>query len=209
MQIVFENANFVVANKKSGWLTIPGRFGDKDPRPCLGLELQKTVGSQIWPVHRLDFEVSGLVLFAKTAEAHKVANKAFETQQIKKTYEALTEGSAPNEQNFRWESKLLRGKKRAYEHAAGKTSITVAQFVGVKNGNLNWSLHPLTGRPHQLRVHLAQHGFPILGDSLYGSKYAFAKDSIALRAIRLEFSHCPELLNLGLPESLNESGLEI
>ncbi|HMN69804.1 MAG TPA: pseudouridine synthase, partial [Bdellovibrionales bacterium] len=72
MNIVFENENLIAVDKPHGWLTTPARSAD-DPRPCLGRELQAAVGSQVYPVHRLDFEVGGLVLFARTAQAHRVA----------------------------------------------------------------------------------------------------------------------------------------
>jgi len=200
MKIVFENAHFVVVDKASGWLTIPGRFAEKDERPCLGLKLQEKMGQQIWPVHRLDFEVSGLVVFAKTAVAHKAANSVFEDRSVSKTYIALTEGALSSETIFEWRSKLLRGKKRSYEHELGKLAITKAECLGsTADGYLNWKLLPLTGRSHQLRVHLAQHGYPIVGDKLYGSTRAFNENAIALRAVKLDFTNCAELKAFDLP----------
>ncbi|MBS1983183.1 MAG: RNA pseudouridine synthase, partial [Bdellovibrionales bacterium] len=72
MKIVFENPHFLAADKAPGWLSVPSRLGADDARPCVGRELEKTHG-RVWPVHRLDLEVSGLILFARNAEAHRAA----------------------------------------------------------------------------------------------------------------------------------------
>ena len=65
LKIVFENPRFLVVDKPSGWLSVPGRQGEADPRPCLSRELRAR--GQVFPVHRLDEEVSGLILFARDA----------------------------------------------------------------------------------------------------------------------------------------------
>ena len=77
MNRIFENEALIVVDKPVNWLTTPAREAD-DPRPCLGRRLQDELGFRIFPVHRLDFEVSGLVLFAKTAAAHRLAQAWFE-----------------------------------------------------------------------------------------------------------------------------------
>lgn len=209
--IIFENEAFLIADKASGVLTVPSRFEKDDSRPCLGRLLEASQKIRLWPVHRLDFEVSGLVLFAKNATAHRVANHAFENRLVKKTYAATTEiaagSTAPKPQSrFEWRSKLLRGKRRSYEHVAGKEAITHAICLGPKVGtpeNLEWRLEPVTGRPHQLRVHLTQAGFPIVGDLLYGAqKPATTADTIELKAITLDFTNAPELVSLGLPAQI-------
>ena len=64
--VLFENENFIAVDKKSGVLSVPSRMGKEDPRPVLGLELQETLKKQIFPVHRLDFEVSGMSKNDKT-----------------------------------------------------------------------------------------------------------------------------------------------
>ena len=205
--IIFENKDFIVLNKPSGVLSVPSRMGQDDPRPCLGIDLQKAKGLQIFPVHRLDFEVSGLTLFATNPKAHTQANSWFEHKLVTKVYQALTEGSAqPEYEPFKktlWKSKLLRGKKRAYESPAGKIALTEALFLGLlKNDmSLKWELYPLTGRPHQLRSELSKRGFPILGDELYGSKKPFEPKAIALRATQLHFPKDAEE-NFKLPKVL-------
>lgn len=215
---VFENEHFFVADKPSGFLTTPSRFADEDGRRCLGTELQDQLGLQIYPVHRLDFEVSGLVLFAKDPEGHKAANAWFETKQVQKFYKALTTSQSfahipanvnnkrqaltltPG-QEFIWESRQLRGKRRAYENPQGKPCLTRARFEEVTvSGFLKWELEPVTGRPHQLRFDLSRHGFPIVGDALYGSIVELPEaNSIKLRSYRMDFARCKDAPKWGLP----------
>jgi tRNA pseudouridine32 synthase / 23S rRNA pseudouridine746 synthase len=193
----------VIINKEAGVLSVPSRMPDSDPRPVAGRFLQDQLGIQIFPVHRIDFEVSGILMFAKTKQAHTVANSWFENKLVKKTYRALTTGEVPQAKEFEWKSKILRGKKRAYESPVGKMSITLAKCLGTQEGSkyLRWELNPVTGRSHQLRFDLARHGFPIVGDGLYGSLAEFtAKDAIALHAQSILF---PEVAKeWGLPQSL-------
>ncbi len=218
IQIVFENSHFVICDKPAGVLSTPSRLGAEDERNCLGIALQKQLGLQIYPVHRLDFEVSGLVMYAKSAEAHRKANAWFEHKTVSKTYRALTTAQdfshIPDNvkntrekftvvagQKFEWKSRILRGKRRAFESPEGKDSLTLAEYLGTNgNGYLQWDLQPVTGRSHQLRFDLSRHGFPIVGDVLYGSKVpGESKDAIALRAYKIDFSKAPGAQELQLP----------
>ncbi len=193
-KIVYDNSILVVVDKSSGVLSTPSRFEKEDTRVCVGRELEKDFGHQIYPVHRLDFEVSGLIVFAKTPDSHRVLNKAFEEHLVNKTYHALSTPGSLSEwnigQEYIWKAKILRGKKRAYPHDAGKESVTHAKFLGEKlfenSPVLEWELSPKTGRPHQLRWEMFRHEMPILGDKLYGSVVNLNGDSICLRAFRLE-----------------------
>ena len=211
---VFENEFFCVVDKPSGWLTVPSRQGAKDLRRCLLIEIcrEKKI-KQLWPVHRLDFEVSGLVLFAKNPEAHRAANHWFEDRFVQKTYEALTSGETTMKPgaSIEWTSKILRGKKRAYESEHGKQAITKATFVEKKpfkdKEYLFWNLNPLTGRAHQLRFHLVKAGFPILGDKLYGSTDELAENVIALRAVHLDFTKCEDASKFQMPDTVAATGL--
>ena len=190
-------------------------MGRADPRPVVGIALEKQLGQKIWPVHRLDEEVSGLLVFAFSAEAHRAANNWFESHQIRKIYEALTR-DATNEftnpaQTQTWTCKLMRGKKRAYEASFGKDCITSAMYkeqypygnrtVGV------WHLEPHTGRSHQLRFEMARHGMPILGDVLYGSPDLWEETGIALRSVLLDFTECPRHIEFELPGILSLSSV--
>lgn len=210
IKVVFENQNLVALDKPGGVLAVPSRMQEKDTRPVLGLILQQELGIQIFPVHRLDFEVSGLILYAKNSESHKVMNRWFENHTVLKTYQALSErtnAAPPNEgDRFEWKCKLLRGKKRAYESPAGKVSITLAEVLRVTETQIQWSLNPVTGRSHQLRYELYRHESPIVGDDLYGAKSSYLGEGIALRCVKMKFPE-QEAEKIGLPPCLEVPGL--
>lgn len=199
---VFENENLIVVDKDHGVLTVPARDRE-DPRPCLGLELQRVCGEQIYPVHRLDFEVSGLVVFAKNPRAHTVAQKWFEETAVEKLYSALSRRGpgAPFAEWQDWKSRLVRGKRRSFRAEHGKPSHTRARVVDAQEDLWRWELLAVTGRPHQLRVEMYSHGHPILGDTLYSGEAGSSANKIALRAARLDFSKFEE--RLGLPDTLS------
>jgi len=194
VKIIFENNDFVVCDKPAMTLSTPDRF--QTDRPCLGLALQDQLGMQIFPVHRLDFEVSGLIIYAKNAQAHKASQNWFAHKKIKKTYEALTmtqnfdhwPQNLPTVRDqinfqalktFEWQMRIKRGKKRSFESPHGDLSITQAQMLEsievvtlnkTQQNILRWRLNPITGRSHQLRLELSRHGFPIIQDTLYGGR---------------------------------------
>jgi tRNA pseudouridine32 synthase/23S rRNA pseudouridine746 synthase len=208
---VFENEHFIALDKPSMWLSTPSRMGEKDPRPCVGSSLQRELGHQIYPIHRLDYEVSGLILFAKTKQGQQVASDAFEAHLIEKTYQAIS--FAPSESEFKsgyeseWKSRISKGKKRAYSDPNGKECLTLASVVRVDGDHIFWKLRPKTGRPHQLRFELYNHKSPILGDVLYGSQQNWPK-GIALRAVSIKIESNIDLAKLGWPITLNVSDLE-
>lgn len=207
IQKLFESADVLVVDKPAGWLSVPSRFGAKDPRPCVQIELSKAGAEKLWPVHRLDEDVSGVLVFARNAAVHRTLCDAFESRQAVKTYEAWTavpavpSGVDPG-QEFSWASKLVRGKKRTFEAPHGKEALTQATYSGpieTPFGRLGlWRLQPKTGRSHQLRVHLMKAGFPIVGDTLYGGASPFLAGAIALRHVRLELPGLPAFEVAGL-----------
>jgi tRNA pseudouridine32 synthase/23S rRNA pseudouridine746 synthase len=205
--IFLETEWLLVVDKPHGWLTTPARLAD-DPRPCLGRNLQTQVGSQIFPVHRLDFEVSGLTLWAKDANSHRRAQEWFERSQVRKLYEAFSrQGPAHVSEWMEWKSKLARGKKRAFIAPHGKPSITRARTIARESGLVKWELVAVTGRPHQLRFEMFHRGFPIMGDTLYGGEDVGRPEWLALRAIELDLSGLPETDRLGLPPVLRTTPL--
>lgn len=208
-KILLQNDHAVLVDKPAQWLSIPGRSAE-DQRPVLGKYLEQTLAKKIYPVHRLDAEVSGLILYALTPDFHKSANLIFENKTVQKTYQAFSEW-----QNFephkkmKWTCKIFRGKKRAFEAPHGKESITEAEVVASSHlpgqQYLEWRLQPITGRSHQLRFELARHKASILGDTLYGAKQPWKEPGIALRAIQIDFpkdfaSHwsLPEMITTSL-----------
>jgi len=107
-----------VVDKAAMVLSVPGRMGEEDDRPVLGRILEKDLGMTLYPVHRLDFEVQGLIMYAKTPAAHRAGNGWFENKIVSKKYSALTLApTADHPQEFQtgvaleWKCRLLRGKK--------------------------------------------------------------------------------------------------
>ena len=195
----------VVVYKPAGMLSVPAR--DKnDPRQVLGTILEDDLQQQIFPVHRLDYEVSGIMLYALNATSHKILSLAFEHQEISKHYFALAENHEQEVGLQEWKSLLLKGKKRTYEASYGKPSLTHATLIKnlqKENHQVSlWNLSPLTGRSHQLRYEMMKHNHPILGDKLYGSTISYKDQKIALLSYKISLSHKLTLAPLYLPPFL-------
>jgi tRNA pseudouridine32 synthase / 23S rRNA pseudouridine746 synthase len=223
IQIVFQNKNFIVCNKPAEVLSVPAREKN-DPRPCLGIALQNEFETQIFPVHRLDFETSGLIMYALNAQSHKISQDWFLKKTIHKHYQAMTCFQNFNhwpanietdrsvieanvELTAHWRTQMQRGKRRSFESKHGEWAETEARMIEVRQGHILWQLDPITGKPHQLRFELSRRGFPILGDGLYGSRESFTGPGIALRAVRLNLLDIEN--RLGLPDSFDVEGFSI
>ena len=197
LQLIHEDADLLVLDKPAGLLCVPGRGADK--QDCLSARAM-----QRWPdalvVHRLDMATSGLVLMARGAAMQRALSQAFATQQVDKRYEALVDGLLPEADGEEGWSQIdapiaadwPRRPLRVIDVASGKPSSTrwrVLQRLPAQNAT-HLLLAPLTGRTHQLRVHLAHIGHPILGDALYGSEAVQARSPrLLLHATELAFAH--------------------
>ena len=164
--IVFEDDNLVALNKPSGLLSIPDREGKE---PSLKTYLKDYYGD-IFTVHRLDRDTSGLIIFAKNAEAHKHLSIQFESRKTVKIYQGLVIGMLPKEQDTIIapiaENTVRRGVMLI--HRRGKEAITDYQLLeSFKQFSwVQFQIH--TGRTHQIRVHAKEIGNPIVCDSVYG-----------------------------------------
>lgn len=207
--IVFENRDLVVIDKPSGLLSVPGRGEDK--QDCALTRIQTIVPSAL-VVHRLDMATSGLLVFAKGARMQRALSQAFQNRETTKYYRAAVIGQPALTSND-WqtiEAPLIvdwpnRPKSKVC-FETGKASTThwrVSASALTPQGSLaNWrpstewpmtavDLHPITGRSHQLRVHLASVGFPIAGDALYGpTDNATRAPRLLLHATQLALT-CP------------------
>ncbi|HUD35028.1 MAG TPA: RluA family pseudouridine synthase [Variovorax sp.] len=170
-----EDAHLLVLEKPAGLLCVPGRGVDK--QDCLSARaLVRWPGARI--VHRLDMATSGLVLMARDAATQRALGDAFADREVDKHYEAIVDGvpvaTAPDAAGWStidapiapdWPRRPLR-----VIDAAGKPSLTRWRVLEAwpERRASRLLLKPLTGRTHQLRVHLASIGHPILGDALYG-----------------------------------------
>ncbi|HRK02138.1 MAG TPA: RNA pseudouridine synthase [Oligoflexia bacterium] len=215
LKIVFENENVVLVDKPAGWLSRPSRFGLRDERPCVSSELAKT-RSELWVVHRLDIDVSGLLLFAKNKSSHRALSQAWEAHEVQKKYHALAHrlvAATTVEPEIgeleTWEHLIAEGKRRSFLAEHGKKAITRAICVKVENRVHHWLLEPVTGRRHQLRVQMVARGFVILGDVLYGGANEQWKSGIALRAVRLDFKKLDLSKDLKIPDHFEIESLSL
>jgi tRNA pseudouridine32 synthase/23S rRNA pseudouridine746 synthase len=205
-KLVFENEHFLIVDKNALVLSVPARENENDPRPVLGRILEADFKQTLFPVHRLDYEVQGLIMFARNPAAHKAGNAWFEKKEVTKTYCALsvalngTPDTLKPNVLYEWKCRLLRGKKRAYESPHGKDSHTKAVIKKIESGVFHWELNPITGRSHQLRFELFRHGHPILGDELYSSDKKFNQEGIALRAFIIDLRLATNVSKFLLPE---------
>ncbi len=196
LEAVFEDADLLVLEKPSGLLCVPGRGADK--LDCLSRRADAR-----WPgalvVHRLDQATSGLVVMARNPATQRLLSAAFAERRVQKRYQAIVQGSPQDLTqtdgaggwhtidlpiDADWERRPMR-----IVDAAGKASQTEWRVLGpgACAASTRLELAPLTGRTHQLRVHLAAIGHPILGDALYGDAANAAR--LALHATRLAFDH--------------------
>ncbi len=216
--ILQEDENLVVINKPAGLLTIPGR----DPKEISLKQLLKQHYGNIFTVHRLDKETSGLVVFAKNEESHKALSQLFEARETIKIYKGLVMGS-PSQKNGVInepiaEHPVKKGLMTVYKK--GKESIT--EYEVEEGFRLFTWMHfrILTGRTHQIRVHMKHLGHPIVCDELYGDgkpvfissikkkNYNLSKEEeaerpilsrLALHATRLEFQLGEKVYQLEAP----------
>ncbi|MCM8534240.1 MAG: RluA family pseudouridine synthase [Lentisphaeraceae bacterium] len=193
MKVLYDEETFVVVEKASGFLSVPGRGEDKfdsvASRVCTMYE-----GCIVQPaVHRLDMDTSGLLVLAKTKEVHRALSIQFQDRKVSKKYIALIEGvleedSGEIELPFRLD--VDNRPHQIYDPVHGKMGLTRWTRIGVEGEFTRVAFYPYTGRTHQLRVHSAHElglGFPIVGDPLYGK--VNDNGQLKLHATELGFEH--------------------
>lgn len=169
IRILYEDPGLLVVDKPAGLLTIPGRG------PEAGADLQHLLegqrGERLWVVHRLDRGTSGALAFARNPDIHRRLSQAFEAGQVAKTYLALVTGKPEPESGLidRALVPARRGKMRpAGPGEEGKPSQTRYRVLEQFPAGFAWvELEPLTGRQHQIRVHLTSLGHPLAVDETY------------------------------------------
>ncbi len=175
--IVFEDDHILVIDKPSGWLTIPDRYNNNALNLLTSLQSYRDT---VFVNHRLDRETSGLITFSKTEATHKAMNQLFESRSINKHYQAIVKG-VPQEEVGMIDLPIApseAGKKGMKIHQKGKTSHTKYRILKSYDYFSHLELKLLTGRMHQIRVHLKAIHCPIVCDSLYGDGQAFYLSSI-------------------------------
>ena len=171
-QLLYDDEHLVIVNKPAGMHSIPDRWNPLLPN--VRSYLQQKFRRKVFTVHRLDKGTSGVMIFALTPEAHRHLNEQFEQRAVKKVYHTLVEGQFPYEELL-IDIPLRKTQKgdRVYPAILGKEALThVRQLQQFRRATL-LECELLTGRHHQIRVHLATLGFPLLVDEVYGLREAF------------------------------------
>lgn len=167
VRILFEDAGLLAVDKPAGMLVIPGRG---EGGPSLRELLEAKLGRKVFVVHRLDRDTSGVLVFALDAERHRALSMAFESGQVRKRYVALVEGRVEAPQLV--DAALAPARKGRMRVARpgeeGKPSRTRVRPVETFASASLVEAEPLTGRTHQIRVHLRHVGHPLLFDHQYG-----------------------------------------
>jgi tRNA pseudouridine32 synthase/23S rRNA pseudouridine746 synthase len=188
--LVYLDEHLLVLDKPAGLLAVPGRGADK--QDCLSARAQR-----LWPdalvVHRLDMATSGLFAMARSPEMQRRLGAAFEQRRVDKRYVAVVAGEPADDAGVidlplaaDWPNRPLQKVDAAH----GRPSVTRWQVIERQAGTARLALEPLTGRSHQLRVHLMAIGHPIMGDALYAPpEVRQLVPRLLLHACRLAFAH--------------------
>jgi 23S rRNA pseudouridine1911/1915/1917 synthase len=181
--IIFEDDDIIVLNKPANYLTIPDRFVAE--RANLTTFLKDRL-ENVFVVHRLDKETSGVILFAKNAAAHRNLSMQFEARTVDKIYLALVEGSVHKEEGEINQpiANNMRDKGRMIIASRGKPSLTLYQVIERFKNYTLVEANIKTGRTHQVRVHFEVIGYPLAVDSLYGRKDAFLLSEVKMKKYR-------------------------
>lgn len=195
IQVVFVDESLLVLDKPAGLLSVPGRGEDK--QDCLSHRAQQHYPDAL-VVHRLDMSTSGLLVMARGLAVQRKLNDAFAERLIHKRYEAIVNGviEATDGAWQRIDLPILldwpNRPRRIIDAQQGKPSCTRWQLLATDplHNTSRVALEPVTGRSHQLRVHLQAIGHAILGDMLYASpQVAELSGRLLLHACMLELTH--------------------
>lgn len=197
LSILYEDRSVLAIDKPPGWMLVPASW-QKTSRN-LQMALTSSIAARdFWArsrnlrflryVHRLDADTTGILLFAKSLGAVNTFGDLFESRKMEKTYLAVIRGQ-PKEKEWICRLKLgpdpkQRGKMRV-DARNGKDAETAFRMLAVLNNTSLVEARPFTGRTHQIRVHLADAGHPVVGDELYGS---VNRAGLALRAVGLAYT---------------------
>ena len=171
-RFLYADDALIAISKPSGLLSVPGRGADK--QDCAHRRVQTDYADALI-VHRLDMGTSGILIFARGLDMLRVLSRQFETRQVHKRYTAIVRGALPaaaGEIDLPLLTDWERRPRQKVDLENGKPALTrysVRRFDAT-SGRSQVDLKPVTGRTHQLRVHLAALGTPIVGDPLYGTE---------------------------------------
>jgi 23S rRNA pseudouridine1911/1915/1917 synthase len=195
--ILYEDKYIIAINKPAGLVVHPGAGQEKTTvvSALLGHTRLSPIGAPTRPgvVHRLDKDTSGVMILAKTRDAHRKLSEAFAAHEIEKEYHALIQGHIVNRKG-RIEvaierDKIHRKRMKATSAEKGRMAISIFEVVEYLKSSSLVKVRILTGRTHQIRVHMAFTGHPLLGDVTYGGKKWERKSQHFLHSSRLALKH--------------------
>ncbi|MEN9343517.1 MAG: putative pseudouridine synthase yhcT [Chlamydiota bacterium] len=203
LPIIYQDPHLIVINKPEGLLSVATDFDDTaNAHTFLKQELYP---KRVFPVHRLDRETSGVMLFALTEETKEAIKMQFEKRVVEKTYLALVEGSF-DVLTGRFESYLQEDQNYHVRSApTGKLSVTDYEVIRQNHRRALLRLKPLTGRKHQLRVQCSDAGHPIIGDKRYGGEQDVERLYLHAQSIRLTHpvTHRPLSFSVPVPSAFS------
>ena len=169
IEILHQDDALLVINKPTLLLSVPGRA--EDNRDCLVTRLQENGYPEARIVHRLDWETSGIIVLARDADSHRELSRQFHDRETEKAYTALCWGqpeldSGSIDLPLRYDPPTK--PRHVVDHEFGKHALTFWKVLERCGDWCRVELTPITGRSHQLRVHMLELGHPILGDTVYG-----------------------------------------
>ncbi|UQA54673.1 RluA family pseudouridine synthase [Polyangium aurulentum] len=191
-RVVFQDDDIAVIDKPAGLVTAPTPESDRGNLADL---LRRALGGELFVVHRLDLETSGLVVFARTAEANRILSERIREHAVERTYLAVLAGTVD------WEERTID------EPIAGRRAVSHASVLErLAPGATLTRFRLETGRTHQIRIHARHVGHPVLGDRKYGKPSPIDPPRLSLHATRLGFVHPrsgePVAFDSPLPEDL-------
>ncbi|WP_335947533.1 RluA family pseudouridine synthase [Salipiger bermudensis] len=187
--ILHEDSDLLVVDKPAGLLSVPGK--GPELADCLIARLERAFPT-VRLVHRLDRDTSGVMVFALTAHAQRHLGQQFETRKTRKTYIARVAGRLEPKTGSVDLPLIVDWPNRPLQkvcHETGKPALTEYKVTKANDAESRVRLHPLTGRSHQLRVHMLALGHPIIGDPLYAPKTAAEYPRMMLHAEELRLHH--------------------
>jgi tRNA pseudouridine32 synthase / 23S rRNA pseudouridine746 synthase len=205
LPIVYEDEHLIAIAKPPELLSIPGRYLDTQDSVLSRLRQSFGADVSIYPVHRLDRQTSGILLFARDLESLRSLSEQFQKREIHKIYEALLSGKMEREQGIIDLPLWGNPENRPYQQVdllRGKPSVTKFRLLGQVGNYSRMEFIPLTGRTHQLRVHSADSqglGIPILGDRLYGCLAVTSRLHLHARELTFRHPRSQECIHLQIP----------
>lgn len=167
VKCIHDTHNWGIWYKPPGLLSQGTKYGDEF---TILRHIEKSVKKEIFLIHRLDRETAGLMIFAYNKKAARLLSEQIKNRDVEKFYQTVVHGE-------------LKESGESTEPIEGKSAHTIYKVISHKDGNTNLDVQIITGRKHQIRIHLSQIGFPVIGDRAYGRRDGRSLKLVAHRLI--------------------------